>query len=335
MTQKPSFFNLPVGRFDLNLLPPESRTIGSEAFKLAVVAHFAAQYAAQAQQAVVTVDDENISVLVVPEHGNPLDFIMTMLQSGRIKEAVPYLEALTKSGPDNAQVLYNLGVAYSELGQFDEAIIRLKRAVQLDPTHAHAWTAIGVAYQRMGKRDLALEPMQKAVEAAPSDGYARRNLGAMLMGAGKHTEALEQFRAARKALPHDGQTLFGLASALEALGGAPQTEEADELYQVVIQKFPGSQVAEMARKARTQLAHANMRSSVGGGLRPDVVVYIADALKTFAQAGPEKSRQITLEIALKGQNGLDINDPEQKYSLSTLPGKFSGMHLVSIMYAGF
>jgi len=42
-----------------------------------------------------------------------------------------------------------------------------------------------------------------------------------------------------------------------------------------------------------------------------------------------------MEIALLGRNGLDINDPAQKYTLRSLPGKFSGMQLVSLMYVGF
>ena len=64
-------------------------------------------------------------------------------------------------------------------------------------------------------------------------------------------------------------------------------------------------------------------------------MYIASALETFAELGPDKIRQITVEVAMKGQSGLDINDPEPKYTLTSLPGNFSGMHLVSIMYAGF
>ncbi len=43
----------------------------------------------------------------------------------------------------------------------------------------------------------------------------------------------------------------------------------------------------------------------------------------------------SVEIAILGQRGLDIKDPEQKYSLRTLPGEFSGLHLCSIMYAAF
>lgn len=49
--------------------------------------HFAAQYASKGQQALVSVDNEEIRVLTRPADSNPLDFVMTMLQSGRIKEA--------------------------------------------------------------------------------------------------------------------------------------------------------------------------------------------------------------------------------------------------------
>lgn len=335
MTEKPAFFKLPLAGFDTNLLPPQARQIGTAAFKQAVIAHFAARYAAQAEQAVVSVDDEEISVFGVPQGEDPLDFILLMLQSGHIREALPYLEALTKAHPDNAGALYNLGVAYSELGEYDEAIIRLKRAVALNPKHAHAWTAIGVAYQRMGRRTQALEPLEKAVEADPQDGYARRNLGALLMGAGRHEEGLSHLREAYRAIPDDPQTLFGLAAALDAVGGDANKSEADRLYRAIVERFPASPVAEQARQARTKRAHDTLRSTVGGGLRPDVLMYIAGALDTFDEVGPEKRQQIAFEIALKGQDGLDINNPDQKYTLNSLPGTFSGLHLVSIMYTGF
>jgi hypothetical protein len=32
-----------------------------------------------------------------------------------------------------------------------------------------------------------------------------------------------------------------------------------------------------------------------------------------------------------GRNGLDINDPTDKYTLKALPGKFSGLHLLAVM----
>lgn len=335
MSKQPFSFKLSISRFDVNLIPPNARQIGSDAFKDAVIKYFAYQYASKGETAIVTVDDEEISVVTLPQGSDSLDFVLEMLQSGRIKEAIPFLASMEKTDPDNVQVLYNLGIAYSEMGQFDEAVIRLKKAVQLDPKHAHAWTGIGVAYQRMGKRELALEPMQKAVEADPTDGYAHRNLGSVLASLKHLDEALLHMRAARKALPHDPQTIFGLAMVLDSVGGSDNQTEADELYTVVIQRWPASPVAERAREARTHLAHRNMRDKVSGGLRPDVMMYIAGALDTFANIDQAKVQQIGFEVALKGQSGLDINDSEPKYTLKTLPGQYSGLHLVSIMYAAF
>jgi tetratricopeptide (TPR) repeat protein len=338
-SKPPLTFTLPLARFDLNLLPPDARQIGTEAFKMAVITHFAAQYAAKGERALVTVDDDEIKVMAFPQGAtNALGFIMPMLQAGRIEEALPYLESLAKTdGNNNAEVFYNLGIAYSELSQFDEALIRLKRAVQLDPGYAHAWTGIGVAYQRMGKREQALEPMQKAVDVDPKDGYTRRNLAGLLLSLHRPAEALTHLREARKVLPHDPQTLYGLATALHDVGGDPKNvEEADELFQVVIQRWPGSQVADLARKARTGIAEGAMRARAEGttGLRRDVVMYITSALDTFEQLGPAKRQQIVMEIALKGQEGLDIHSADRKYTLGTLPGEFSGMQLVAMMYAG-
>jgi hypothetical protein len=39
-----------------------------------------------------------------------------------------------------------------------------------------------------------------------------------------------------------------------------------------------------------------------------------------------------LEIAVLGRSSLDINGPADKYRLKALPGKFSGLHLLAIMY---
>jgi Flp pilus assembly protein TadD len=335
MTQ-PTTFSLPVSRFDLNLLPPDARQIGTDRFKDAVLLHFTKEYLSNGQQVVVSVDDQTITVVAFdPQEQHPLDAILAMLNAGRIAEAVPLLEALAKVAPENVEALYNLGIAYSELGQFDEAVIRLKRAVQLQPDHSRAWTGIGVAYQRMGKHESAMEALQHAVQADPSDGYGHRNLAAMLASAGRLSEALTHMRVARNALPTDQQAAFGLAMVLERLGGVDQRSEADELYQMIIAKWPGSRFAEMAREARTKLAGDTMRAAVGGGLRPDAVMYLTGALDRFEKMTPAEIQALTMEIALKGQEGLDINDPEQKYALKSLPGRFSGMNLVCMMYAAF
>lgn len=332
---EPLFYSIPIHRFDLGLLPPQARRPGSEEFKRAVMEHFVREYAGKNQTALVAVDDDEIQVFAFPGEVEPFELILSMLRAGRIKESVPLLEALDKVHPNDPAVLYNLGLAYSELGEFDEAIIRLKRVVAAEPTHAHAWTAIGVAYQRSGKPALALDAFKAAVDANPDDGYALRNYGGGLAGAGKLEEALPLLRKAVARLPDDPQSLYGLASVLESLGGAERAAEADQLQQDIVRRFPASPAAELARESRTRRAHASLRAAVGGGLRPDVMMYIAGALDTFKEVGPQKRQQIAFEIGMLGQGGLDINDPEQKYSLKSLPGQFSGLHLLALMYTAF
>ena len=51
--------------------------------------------------------------------------------------------------------------------------------------------------------------------------------------------------------------------------------------------------------------------------------------------GSRSNDDRALEIAMLGRSGLDINDPEDKYTLKALPGKFSGLHLLAIMYTAF
>jgi tetratricopeptide (TPR) repeat protein len=335
MTDKPQYFKMPLNRFDVRLLPAESAKLGPEGFKDAVVAYFVAQYAATGHRALVYVDDEDISVFTVPQGLQPLMFILDMLRDGRIKEAIPLLEVVAKSDPDNEDVLYNLGLAYSETGEPDQAIIRFKRLLSRAPQHARAWTAMGVAYQRMGKLDQAMEAMTQAVVADPADGYSQRNLGAMLLRRGLHRQALDHLRHAHEALPDDPQTTYGLASALETLGGDDSLARADELFKQVIERFPHSVVAAPAREARTRLAQRSIRDAAGGMLRSDVVMYMSNALETFEQIGDKRRQEVAFEIAMKGQEGLDTTSPEPKYTLRSLPGKFSGLHLVAIMYAAF
>ena len=328
-------FTIPLHRFDLNLLPANARKIGSEAFMQAVAMHFATEYAASGQGAIVAVDSDGIRVMTYPLDADPLDMVMPMLQSGRLQEALPYLESLNKQLPDHAQVLYNLGICYSELGQFDEAVIRLKRAVQINPRHVHAWVGIGTAYHRMRKPEPALEAFSRAIELDPADPYARRSIGGILLATGRPAEALPHLRQALQALPDDPQTLFALASALEDIDAPDSVREADALYQRLIAEHSQSPAGEMAEKARSRLAHKHLQQGQVGGVRLDVMAYIKEALQLFDKVGKNRMQQIALEIAMLGRSGLDINDPERKYTLQNLPGQFSGLQLLSYMYTAF
>src|SRR5437667_6250993 len=69
---------------------------------------------------------------------------------------------------------------------------------------------------------------------------------------------------------------------------------------------------------------------------PAAVFYFLDAFKRFDAMTPDEIRNVALEIALIGRAGLDYASPEEKYQLRAIPNrKFSGLHLMCLMYAGF
>ena len=69
---------------------------------------------------------------------------------------------------------------------------------------------------------------------------------------------------------------------------------------------------------------------------PAAVWYLLGALQRYERLTAEGVRAIAFEIGLLGQSGLDYADAEKKYTLKSIPGeKFSGLHLMCLMYAGF
>ncbi|MFC2106438.1 hypothetical protein ACFLS0_06790, partial [Candidatus Bipolaricaulota bacterium] len=124
----------------------------------------------------------------------------------------------------------------------------------------------------------------------------------------------------------------GLAQAREARG---KISEADEAYIKVVELDGSGDVGEMARQARSRIAREEYEKRAEGGVRMDAVMYCLAALERFQPVSEDEVRNVTLEIALLGRSGLDVNDPSKQYNLSSLPDQYSGLQLVCMMYVGF
>ena len=60
-----------------------------------------------------------------------------------------------------------------------------------------------------------------------------------------------------------------------------------------------------------------------------------DALNRFKSMDLPQIQNLALEIAMLGNKGLNINDPAKKYPIQAWAGAYSGLHLISIMFAAF
>jgi tetratricopeptide (TPR) repeat protein len=325
---------LSVHDIDKSLLPREARSPGTDAFQQAVTKLIERDFLDFGGHASIKVTNEIIEVHYQPDPNgrDPFDVALEKLRVGAYDDAVRLLEVLLRLHPDNVDLLYNLGMALSDMGRLERAVELLARACSLASNNVNAKVALGVAYSRQQKWDDAVTTLRDALQQDDRNPWAHRNLGACLLRAGEMEEAERHLRRAVELNPEDQQNLYGLAQVLH---GTRREAEADSLYVRIIQLDSHTPVADEARRQRSLLAQDSFRSAAPAGIRMDAVMYLLGAMQKFGSMSREEIQKIAFEIAILGQRGIDANDPAQKYSLRSLPGRFSGLHLLCLMDVGF
>ena len=326
-------FTLSWADIDPAILPPGAREPGTEPFRRAVIEFLRHQYEAAGGKARIVFNDAEKLLDVHWKATEPYNLEQPALDALNRREfatAVPLLKALIAKAPNDPTNFYNLGMVYSDQGRLEEAVQVLSQALTAEPGHINSLVALGVVHARGGDLEAAINTLRHALRLEPGNTFAQQNLGACLLKQGNAHEAAEQFRASLRSDSGNIQSQLGLAQALETEG---QLHDADEVYQSILKKAGHGQAAELAKEGRTRIAHALLRRA--GDERPDVVMYCLGALERFQDMTDDAITGVGREIAILGMKGLDINDPAQKYTLKSLPGTFSGLHLVSVMYTAF
>lgn len=191
MSQEYSF-KLPFDDFDLDLigLQPDERDTPS--FAEGVSKFFAEQFGNLGGKARVILNDSErtIEVRWTKESNwqSPKDRVLDLLNAGKLATAVPLIWTLVKEKPQDSDNLYNLGVAYSELGELPKAISILDELVLLHPDHVHGLIALGVANVRSQNLQFGEQSLRKALKHEPQNPLALRNLGACLIKQGRRDQ---------------------------------------------------------------------------------------------------------------------------------------------------
>ena len=330
----PFSFQFPLADFDLTRLPVDPALLRDNASMLAsaVQEFYRDSFQNLGGSATVLVRDGVVSVAWQPESGDAsaqlLQHAIDLLRQGNASSAEPILRALLAQDARNSDALYNLGMMLSDQGRLVEAVETLQESLHFHPSHTEGWTALGVAQARRNAIPEAMKALERAIEIDPSNAHALRNLATIHVKESP-SRALPFMQEAARLLPSDQRSQYGLAQCLLDLD---RVDEADPLLVTTISLDPLSEIAELARTDRSRIAQANLRSNAGGGMRPDAVFFCLDAMQRFHALGEEQAKAITFEVAMLGRSGFDINIPDKKYTLKSLPGHFSGLHLVSMMY---
>jgi tetratricopeptide (TPR) repeat protein len=282
----------------------------------------------------ITISESRMEIAWQSDSDNEthLQAIADTLTKGNYTDGILLLELFLSDDPDSEVLLYNLGMAYSDQGNLERAIDLLTKLVEIEPDHVNGRVALGVALLRNNKDEDGIKHLEIAIEQAPENLWAQRNLGASLMRTNRFSEAEEYLRHATEIAPGDQASWYGYAQALEA---QEKIEDADDAYQKAIEIDEFSDIAELAKKGRSNIAQKSFRSATPDVERMDAVMYCVGALEKFADMSPDEVQKIGFEIAILGTKGIDVNNPSQQYTLRSLPGTFSGLHLLCLQYIAF
>jgi len=114
------------------------------------------------------------------EPSRPLDLYAASLQAkaGDVPGAIAFLDGLLDDAPEDAEVLYNIGVIHGEAKNVEEAIRYMRIVLGLNPDHAGALNYVGYTFAERGENlDEAEAMIARALELKPDDGYITDSLG--------------------------------------------------------------------------------------------------------------------------------------------------------------
>ncbi len=149
---------------------------------------------------------------------NLLSDAVTLVEQGKLIEAVARFDKVLEQEPNNPFALSRSGAALSAAGQLGEAVTRLRRATEVSPADAETRKTLAVALSRSGRDVEATEHWLELVRLRPRRVDAWVNLATSLGRSGKSDEALRALEHAAELAPERVDLRIRLAFVHHASG---------------------------------------------------------------------------------------------------------------------
>jgi tetratricopeptide (TPR) repeat protein len=143
---------------------------------------------------------------------------LALAKGGRIEEAINHWEQALRSKPDYAEAHYDLGFALIRLGRVQEAINHWEQVVRINPDHAETQYNLGNALQQVDRLHDAIDRYEEALRIKPDYAEAHYYLGIALIRQGRLPEAMEHWEQAVRINPDYAKAHYNLGVALEQMG---------------------------------------------------------------------------------------------------------------------
>ncbi|OGP72909.1 MAG: hypothetical protein A2V86_09190 [Deltaproteobacteria bacterium RBG_16_49_23] len=143
---------------------------------------------------------------------------MTLVQQGKIQEAIAHYTEALRIDPYFAIAHYNIGVALTEQGNIQEAIAHYNEALKINPNYAVAHNKLGMILVRQGKNQEAFLHFTEALRIKPGHAEIYINIGGSLVAQGKIEEAIAYYHEALRIKPDHFGARYNLGNALASQG---------------------------------------------------------------------------------------------------------------------
>jgi tetratricopeptide (TPR) repeat protein len=169
------------------------------------------------------------------------DLVAVYSESGRHRQAIEQLEALSALEPARPERLVSVGLAYARLGRRDAAVLTLGRAIERHPDSTIAYTALGRVWLEAAEREddrvalrKALEALEPIAEQRNATSDALTMYGRALFLSGNTSAAERVLRRATEQFPVEPNAFTYLASAARRLGHTTLAEEAQARHAALV-----------------------------------------------------------------------------------------------------
>lgn len=157
------------------------------------------------------------------------------LDEGNLKQALEYFHAARELQPDNAEVIFYIGLTYSKMGQAEEAIKCYRKSLELDSEASGAWTNLGNKYDELKQYDLAEECYRRSSLVDPDDDNNYVEWGRMYQNQERYEEALAFYEEATRINPDNEDAWDNQSDCLRNL---EKWDETAEICEELVSRWP-------------------------------------------------------------------------------------------------
>ena len=166
-----------------------------------------------------------------------LHHVLSLSLDGQQKfaEAVISYQNALKLQASNTDLLFNFGIALTQLNRLEEAANAYLQAIKIKPDFFEAHGNLGTILQRQGKLDAAISSYQAGLKINPQDARGHFNLGTVLRDKGDLPAAVTSYQKAIQLFPNYTDAHNNLGETLRDQGNM---DAAVKSYQAALALNP-------------------------------------------------------------------------------------------------